>query len=62
MFNYYRRKALDIKQGTVMGPKNDVLLSADILVYILLVSYRELSYFTVKRIQIFVSISYEAFL
>lgn len=50
------RKALDTKQGTVMGIKNDVLLSADILVYILPVSYRELSYCTVKRIRCFVSI------
>lgn len=36
-----------------MGIKNDVLLSADILVYILPVSYRELSYCIVKRIQFF---------
>lgn len=39
-----------------MSIKNDVLLSADVLVYFLPVSYRELSYCTVKRIQIFVSI------
>lgn len=39
-----------------MSIKNDVLLSADLLVSFLPVSYRELSYCTVKRIQIFVSI------
>lgn len=44
----YGRRELDSKQGTVMGIKKDVLLSADMLEYILPVSYRVLSYCTVK--------------
>lgn len=44
----YGRRELDTKQGTVMGIKKDAVLSADMLVSILPVSYRVLAYCTVK--------------